>query len=540
MASTAQLNALRALHPDWSEQEIVAAGNQYDAMVAGAKQAGSLAGTTINVPDITKAITKAPVLPNSSASAEPPVFKQSANDVINSIVANAGKTDPTSITGVAGNSTLPNVSSQAGGLAPNVTTLGNQEYSNQYLQQYFGGLNGQQPLVTQSVDPKTKQPFIGMNNNGSLDYVAIYGDPKNPTKFKVTDLGTAYNDYLKEALSSGQTISQLKLSLYEEGNGIKSAEAKTSLAGKDNNDATFRKAIINKLLTITNNNYNNIKFKGMTNDFIPWTGQSSLGPYGVNYAGTHVSSQKNLLDIRNAGVDLDQFMQEYLGRNATTQETDKYLQAYNSFAASKSGQTIVTTTTDNLNLEKSRTTKGGMTADDALAIKVGIASDALRAAGKDPNDISKLGGKVGTTINALKQTAADYGLQYDDNMALQDTIKSIQPGASVAAQQTTLKNLAKIHYKSLASAIDSGVTIRDIANQFGQLNQKYLETVTPADPMSSDIQKALTGGKDGGLMNMSDYTAYLKSKPEWAKTQNAHEEASNYATTILKQFGFIG
>ena len=66
-----------------------------------------------------------------------------------------------------------------------------------------------------------------------------------------------------------------------------------------------------------------------------------------------------------------------------------------------------------------------------------------------------------------------------------------------------------------------------------------METEVPLDPMGSDAQKALTGGANGGTMTQDEYVRYLKGKPEWAKTQNAREEAAGYATQILKSFGLM-
>lgn len=492
------------------------------------------------MPDVTggsqsrAAKTKAADKKAADDAAKKNKFTQSAEDVEQGIVGRAGVSDPTA----ASTSTLPpNLTNPTGQYNPTVN-IGNTEFGNADYIRYFVGLNGQPPLVKQDVDPKTKQPFIGLTNaQGTLDYVAIIGDPNDPSKFKVTDWGTALNDYKKWIIDSKININDFKKSLYESST-LKASELRQSLANKGLADTTLDKVILKRIQDITNNNYLNV-LSGKSNAFSSYSGEQ-VGPYGLAPGQTRTSTSvsKQLLDNREAAMDLDALAQEYLGRNATDQEVNAYLKSYNDLASKH--PTKVTSTTDYLQTEKSRTTVGGITAQDSKAVAIGILSDSLRAAGKNPDSISKLGGTIGRYINSLKQTAGDYGLHYSDSQALDDAIKSIQPGATIQDRQNVLKNLAKIQYKNLASAIDAGVTVRDVANQYNQLNQKYLETMTPVDVMSNDMQKALTGGANGSQMNSSDYIKYLKSKPEWGMTTNAHEEAANYANTVLRQFGLIG
>ena len=462
-------------------------------------------------------------------AAQQGTFTQSADDIINGIISKSPNTDPTAIaTGGAStsNSTLP---TSAGNIpAPNVTALTGQEDSNNFAQ-YFVGAGGQPALVKTSIDPKTKQPFIGMTNAaGTLDYVAIVGNEKDPTQFKVTDLSTAYNEYLKKYdLSNPDVVYNLKKSLYNSGL-VRPGVGKQSLANKTF-DKTLGSAIVQDILNTTNTNYT-YALKGVTDTFVPLGGAQA-------FSRTTTSVRAQLETIANATNDINSTFQKYLGRNATSQEVAQYYKTYNDFARKNASR--VTTTSDILNTEKSSTSVGGVTAGDAQAIQIGMISDELRAAGKNPDAISKLGGDIGRYMSALKQSAAEYGVSYDNTRALSDAIGAIQPGSSITAQQDKFKALAKIQYKSLASAIDQGLTVKDVVDNYTALHKKYMETEVPLDPMGSDAQKALTGGANGGTMTQDEYVRYLKGKPEWAKTQNAREEAAGYATQILKSFGLM-
>jgi len=462
-------------------------------------------------------------------AAQQGTFTQSADDIINGIINKAPNTDPTAIaTGgaSASNGTLPTTTGTLP--APNVTALANQQYSNNFAQ-FFVGAGGQPALVKTSIDPKTKLPFLGMvNAAGTLDYVAITGNPQDPTQFKVSDLSTAYNDYLKKYdLSNPDVVYNLKKNLYEQGL-VRTGVGKQSLANKVF-DKTLGSAIVQDILNTTNTNYT-FALKGVTDSFVPMGGAKA-------FSRTTTSVRAQLETIANAQTEINSTFQKYLGRNATSQEVAQYYRAYNDFARRNAAR--VTTTSDLMGAEKASTSLGGVTSADAQAIQIGMVSDELRAAGKNPDAISKLGGDIGRYISELKKSAAEYGVSYDSTRALNDAIGAIQPGSSLLAQQDKFKALAKIQYKSLASAIDQGLTVKDVVDNYTALHKKYMETEVPLDPMGADAQKALTGGANNGTMTQDEYVRYLKGKPEWAKTQNAREEAANYATTILKQFGLM-
>lgn len=473
----------------------------------------------------------------SSAAANAGKFTVSADEFLKSVVSKAQQSDPTSLAYAQSGgttNTLPPTGSSTGIPKISIGTpdfVGQQSFDN-YFAKTVQHPNG----LIQTARDKNGKTYVGMVNPSTqaLDYVAIMGDPNDPSKFKVSDITTAIEDfknyYLKDQKMS---IKDLKLMLYKEGFTSK-GKANSSLA---NNliDGTMLDAMGQHIMGVSYTNFTNASLN-VRDQFNTYSGGNINSP-AKTLARTYTSSNTQLLDNRTAAMDFDQFAQKYLGRNATDAETHMFIQGYNDLASKH--PTRSTITTDAIGAEKNRVSVGGVTQQDMEIVAVSVLSDSLRAAGKNPASISKLGGQIGRDINNLKKTAADYGLHYDDSMALNDAISGIQPGARVEDRMNILKNLAKVKYKNYASAIDAGVTIKDIADQYNALNNKYLENLTPTDVMSSDMQKALLGGANGNQMTTDEYVKYLKNKPEWAKTQNAREEASNYATTILKQFGMM-
>ena len=83
-----------------------------------------------------------------------------------------------------------------------------------------------------------------------------------------------------------------------------------------------------------------------------------------------------------------------------------------------------------------------------------------------------------------------------------------------------------------------GYTVEDLAKPYTANISKYLETSVPVDPNHPLVIQGLTGGANGGSMNDSEFIKLIKSQPEWAKTNNAKEEASSYINQLGKLMGF--
>jgi hypothetical protein len=239
-----------------------------------------------------------------------------------------------------------------------------------------------------------------------------------------------------------------------------------------------------------------------------------------------------------AALDITSFIRENLGRGATSEEVSNYVKSLAAFEKAHPQKSVVTT--DALGIERNRVTYTGASEADKAAVKVAILAKSLADKGVDPSAISKAGGAIAQGMDQLKQTAAAYGIVgFNDAKALSTMINVIKPGGNIKNEQEKMKQVAKITYKNLASALDSGLTVKDVADQYSYYNQKILEQPGVTDVFNPYIQTALHNSGKSGLMTTDEYVKYLKNQPEWAKTQNAREEAASYANTILKQFGLM-
>ena len=452
-----------------------------------------------------------------------------ADDIYKSITSAAPSSDPTKVGALGPVGALPGARPAVAGAAGNYQFGTNLGYD-------FGGPSIQGSLYIYT-DPKTGKTGVFRNDAAGVPtQQVIFSNPADTTG--QTYVTTAWNSgstavqILNQYYKSAGQVAALKDSLAKRGLLGSKSQAAASVASKDSLDDTFLKAFGKVLLTTTENNYR-AGSNGGTQFVNPTTYLQGV----TGYAGTRVSNNIVYTPAVSAINDVNGFVQEQLGRQATKSEVDQYTAVLKKYEQDHPDK--VTTTTDTLGWEKNKVTITGASADDKKMLLVGMLWKELQQAGVDPNKISTSGGVIAQNMQKIIQNANTYGLAHIDNTAaLNSVISTLQPGGDINSVIAKQKEQAKLLYKPLASYLDTGGTVKDIADYYNNLNAKYLETNTPTDVFNTDIQGALKGdGKN--IMSENDYISMLKKKPEWAKTMNAREQASQFATTILKQFGLL-
>ena len=111
--------------------------------------------------------------------------------------------------------------------------------------------------------------------------------------------------------------------------------------------------------------------------------------------------------------------------------------------------------------------------------------------------------------------------------------------------QRTYQELAKGRYSHLATQIDSGVTLEDIAAPYRDYASKVLEKdINSIDMSSADYFEAIsTIGPDGKprQLNVSEWVNKLRTEPKykWGETEDAKSRARTLVETLGKAFGKI-
>lgn len=252
--------------------------------------------------------------------------------------------------------------------------------------------------------------------------------------------------------------------------------------------------------------------------------------------GSGVNAQRVLTDKLNAGQQIDDFVMQMIGRQATGEEKAAYYEKL-----SKEQKKAIQRTTVSGDLQT--TTGDLLDSADRFRIMADVLTPTLQNTPLE--DITKYGGRVASSIMELKETAKDYGIELSAKDALGKVLRTFKTGGvldtgALDGEKSLIKELSKSFYKNLAPEIDRGVKVSDIAGQFAAYKSKILETPSDAiDVFDKDIQDALHNNNGQGVMSFTDFQIKMRKDPRWSKTQNAREEAANYATDILKSFGLM-
>ena len=272
-------------------------------------------------------------------------------------------------------------------------------------------------------------------------------------------------------------------------------------------------------------------------------GKTSFAPFSswltgrvASADGSGPNAQRVLTDKLNAGQQIDDFVMQMIGRQATNEEKIAY---YNKLSAEQKKAIEKTTVSGGL-----QTTTGDLLdSADRFRIMAEVLTPTLQNTPLE--DITKYSGRVASSIMELKDAAKDYGIELSSKDALDKVLRTFKTGGvldtgALDGEKASIKELSKSFYKNLAVEIDRGVKVSDVAKQFASYKSKILETPSDAiDVFDKDIQDALHNNNGQGVMSFTDFQIKMRKDPRWSKTQNAREEASNYATDILRSFGLM-
>lgn len=152
-------------------------------------------------------------------------------------------------------------------------------------------------------------------------------------------------------------------------------------------------------------------------------------------------------------------------------------------------------------------------------------------------------GEASKTVDALKQTAAAYGVSYSPDWYTQSAKDILTGKVDNDTLNQQLKELAKSRYPSLAKQIDAGYTVKQIASPYLQSMATLLE-INPNDISLEDptIKQAFTSIDDQGQPTtrpLWQFEKELKQDPRWAYTKNAQQELMGTAYKVLSDFGLV-
>jgi hypothetical protein len=144
----------------------------------------------------------------------------------------------------------------------------------------------------------------------------------------------------------------------------------------------------------------------------------------------------------------------------------------------------------------------------------------------------------------LRSLADKYGINLNGKDLNGYSAQVIKGEMSEQQITDNFRNLAKTLYPSLANQLDSGMTVTDIAQPYQNIAAQILEV----DPTTIDISKPKYGklfdftpqqNGQARMMSQTEWTKYVRSLPEWKKTDNYRQAYSSMATNLARVFGKV-
>lgn len=360
----------------------------------------------------------------------------------------------------------------------------------------------------------------GLNVKSPGDAVGMPVSSTDTHVYAETDYNVVRKQILIDAQASPGGLDGLLDKLYKSG-----AISKQTYQTKNISAPDFDKGLqylVNQYSIASINDYTVYGNKGVK------TFEDFLANDFKGTGGTSRTTYDMVITTRqDAADDINQFFMRYVGRAATKAEHDEYYRSLN--AAEKKAVQYTTTTADG-----NRTVKGQNLSETDMALLMGkVAGSAIK--GSDIDTLMKSGGGAAQDVDLILSHAREYGVKLSREQATKYVADNLRNGTSTDATKAKIIEIARSNYKGFADKISDNVSVKELASNYIYQKAETLE-LNPADIdlFDGDIQDAVNGN-----ISMTDFNMRLRENPSWAKTKNAREEASKYATSILESFGLM-
>lgn len=162
---------------------------------------------------------------------------------------------------------------------------------------------------------------------------------------------------------------------------------------------------------------------------------------------------------------------------------------------------------------------------------------------KNTNDLS---GGMAQTVSQLQSLAGDYGFTYTPAQLESQAQQILMGNQTIDTYQQRLKTWAKSAFPPLAKEIDSGTTIKQLADPYVSSMSQLLEidpaTIGVYTPAIRQAMQGVTapGDKAGTKESVPlwQFEQQVRSDPRWQYTRNARDTAATALTKIGQDFGF--
>ena len=289
---------------------------------------------------------------------------------------------------------------------------------------------------------------------------------------------------------------------------------------------------------ITQEEYNTAKALVATSTSPKATKPPKSGVFTRTYVSNNIPKDSTLKDTIN------KVFQRYYGRDALETEVTTYLPMLQNKYKSKSGASKSTV---------KETYKNGvltdtqyLTADneDPTIFLDTTIKKQLASGTQEINALSIPEGPSGKFFVQIKNLAFDNGIKLSDKDATAYANKIVAGQVDENTVYSTIRESAASAFPALADKIKAGLDLKNLASPYIQSMSDILEIPdTAIDLFDPQIRSAmaftLPDGKIG-TKSIYSFEKELRKDDRWQYTKKAREQAASVATTVLRDFGFMG
>ena len=395
-----------------------------------------------------------------------------------------------------------------------------------------GTINQEEVANNKFKDYTVNSNGVVTNTKGNATYFISVKNPDGSYTMEEKDSIVKARDAFLKNYSAPGAIDTLKQKL-RAGNWITSKQLTNNewLSGLDSMIAKYTYDAVSAV------KYGGAKEAPLIDAWFSSSKNGSGGSGTTSKAGTWKDTGLDLTTVGDAYKEINDYMLDALGREATQEEKDAYYKDINAREKKSAVETVEVRDATG-KITKSTRTGDFVSADERLNAKNAVVIKAL--AGTDAGELLKSakGSQVAVQIGQLQKAGAEYGQPISAGEALKYVIEGGTQKDAILKQTERMRLNAMTMYGNLKDHIRDGGSVKDIADQYALLKAKKLGIPVTDAFNDKDVQAALT--KDGGLMSTAEFTRQMQANPLWRQTQEAHDTAADFANTILKSFGFMG
>jgi hypothetical protein len=275
------------------------------------------------------------------------------------------------------------------------------------------------------------------------------------------------------------------------------------------------------------------------------TPSSSSTPKPVK-SGTYTSTQTSSNIPADDALQsyINNTFQKYYGRDANQSELDSLLPTLQAQFKSPDGKSKTTVKQNYKNGQLVSTDYFTANGEDPKLWLDNQIKNELNAGIQDVNTLNIPEGPAGKYFVTAKRLAAQNGVMLSDSAATAYANSIVSGKVSEDTVFSTIRESAANAFPSMADKIKQGIDLKTLADPYIQSMSNILEVPdTAIDLFDPKIRGALSFTlPDGkvGTKSIYDFEKELRQDPRWQYTKNARQQASSIATTVLKDFGFMG